>query len=108
MYLYYKNRNLLILAYGVSERHVPNRVWHISDAKTIKQYFADNNLGEPERYGRSFVFKSYDLNQNIDKNDVNKDLNNLISLYRTSFEEPNIPTEQIDVFSKLSFLKSLT
>jgi 5-methylcytosine-specific restriction protein B len=84
VYLYYKDKNLLILAYGVSETHPSNRKWNISNEKTIEQFFAESNLGKPERYGSSYVFKSYDTNKPIDKDEINKDLNKLISIYKAT------------------------
>src|SRR6185369_1941130 len=54
-YLYYKERKLLVLAYGVSETHSSGRTWNLETVKTLNQYFAENNLGKPERHGDSFV-----------------------------------------------------
>lgn len=84
VYLFYKDKNLLILAYGVSETHTSNRKWNISDVKTIEQYFAEHYLGKPGRYGSSFVFKSYDINKGLEKEEINNDLNKLISIYKAN------------------------
>jgi 5-methylcytosine-specific restriction protein B len=86
VYLYYKDQNLLILAYGVSETSVSDRVWDISNSKTIAQYFSENNIAKPERYGSSFVFKSYNLNQPLKEEEINQDLNNLLSIYKSSLD----------------------
>lgn len=82
VYLYYKEQNLLILAYGVSETIVPKRIWDITNAKTIAQYFSENKLGIPQRYGSSFVFKSYHLNKTMIEKEVNSDLNELLKIYK--------------------------
>ena len=106
VYLLYKDKNLLILAYGVSETHTSNRKWNISNVKTIKQYFADSNLGKPERYGSSFVFKSYEINKGIVEEEINNDLNKLISIYKANSggsKRASVPTEK---FNQTTFLNS--
>ncbi|MBC6491384.1 MrcB family domain-containing protein [Flavihumibacter stibioxidans] len=103
VYLYYKDKNLLILAYGVSETHKSKREWNISDEKTIDQFFADNNLGRPERYGNSYIFKSYDLKNGIDEKEINDDLNELISIYMANKGESKSSTRQAEIFSSTTF-----
>lgn len=83
----------------MSETHSTNRKWNISNAKTIEQYFAESNLGKPERYGSSFVFKSYQINKGIEEEEINNDLNKLISIYKANSSEPkrtSIPTVKFD------------
>ena len=103
VYLYYKYENLLILAYGISETHKTNRIWNISNPKTIQQYFADNNLGKPGRYGSSFIYKSYDLENEIVENEINSDLNEIISIYKeqTGSKKSNLVT--FEEFNKIAF-----
>lgn len=103
VYLYYKDKNLLILAYGVSETHKSNKKWNISNVKTIEQYFADNNLGKPERYGSSFVFKSYDINNDIIEEEINHDLSTLISTYKANIAGSKNTPNPSEVFSKTAF-----
>ena len=57
VYLYYKEQNILILAYGISETHIPETSWtrEIHDTKTKISDFIDN----PFRYGDSFVYRHY-------------------------------------------------
>ena len=57
VYLYYKEQNILILAYGIIETHIPETSWtrEIHDTKTKISDFIDN----PFRYGDSFVYKHY-------------------------------------------------
>lgn len=82
VYLYYKDQNILILAYGVSETNKSSRFWNISNSKTISKYFSEKNLGEPQRYGSSFVFKSYDLSKILVEKEMNNDLNELLATYK--------------------------
>ena len=60
VYLYYKEFDLLILAYGISETNKPKIEWNIKNKKTIKEYFEEKYSQKPARYGQSFVFKTYD------------------------------------------------
>lgn len=106
VYLYYKEKDLLILAYGVSETHPTIRKWNISNVKTIDQYFADNNLGKPERYGTSFVFKSYNVKEPLVEKEINNDLNRLISIYKTNPTESNSASLPKETFSKTAFQSS--
>ena len=58
VYLFYKEQNILVLAYGISETHIPETSWtkEIHDNKTKISDFIEN----PFRYGDSYVYKSYE------------------------------------------------
>ena len=58
VYLFYKEQNTLVLAYGISETHIPETSWtkEIHDNKTKISDFIEN----PFRYGDSYVYKSYE------------------------------------------------
>ena len=95
VYLFYKNENKLILAYGVSETSEYPITWPseiTNNNKRIKDY-----LNNPPRYGDSFLFKSYSIEINNSKvsfqsNDKKiqtsenliKDLNEIIKVYKNS------------------------
>jgi 5-methylcytosine-specific restriction protein B len=79
-FLYYRELGLLILAYGTSESSTLNS-WAIANPMTLKQYFLDNHLGEPIKYGNCFFFRKYDPN-NIECKDLDDDLKEIIELYR--------------------------
>ena len=97
VYLYYKDQNILILAYGVSETNKSSRFWKISDPKTISKYFSEKNLGEPQRYGSSFVYKSYDLSKTLPEKEMNHDLNELLATYKAHGDSiSEIQTEQFN------------
>ena len=99
VYLYYKTKNILVLAYGISETNPPLRNWNTSNAKTIKTFFEENNLGKPEHYGNSLVFKTYPANEPLNEIEINTDLNDIIMIYKRTFQssqindvtEPKIP-----------------
>jgi len=82
VYLYFKEKNLLILAYGISESNTPDRSWNLKNGKTIKDYFTENGLGKPTSYGGSFIYKAYDLKKELVEHQVDEDLNSLISIYK--------------------------
>jgi len=81
VYLFYKNINKLVLAYGVSETNKPEVNWDIDNPKKIKNYFNEKELGKPDRYGDSFLFKIYDTNNLPNKTTLDDDLNKIIKQY---------------------------
>ncbi len=83
VYLLFKNEDLLILAYGLSEENVTNYEWKLDSPKTINTYFIENNLGKPFRYGKSYVFKAYNLNELPSKEILDSDLQNLLDYYKS-------------------------
>lgn len=85
VYLFYKQKNILILAQGISETKKPHNNWEISSEKTIDQYFKENELGKPKRYGSSYVYKFYDLNLPLIEDEINHDLESLIKIYKSTF-----------------------
>ena len=87
VFLYYKEFKILVLAYGVSETHLPKRNWHNSDSKTtIQKYFKNKNgIQGLVKYGSSFMYKSYSTKSLPSEKVLVKDLNNLISEYKLQF-----------------------
>ena len=66
VYLYYKEFNVLILAYGISETSEFDKTWPaeiMNSTSTIKAFFDK----EIPRYGDSFVFKAYNIKIENDK-----------------------------------------
>ncbi|TYA58010.1 MrcB family domain-containing protein [Formosa maritima] len=82
VYLYYKEFDILILAYGVSETNEPEMEWDIKNKKTINEYFIKNYNQKPDRYGTSFVFKVYNLLESLNKNLIEQDLEQIIEQYK--------------------------
>ena len=91
VYLYYKNYDLLILAFGLSEKNSPTVSWKSKHAKqTIKSYFEDNYSIKPEKYGSSYVYKTYNANNRASEEVLESDLSTIIDLYRDQFNDnPN-------------------
>ena len=106
VYLYFKKNSLLILAYGVSETNKPANNWSIPKLKSIKEYFKENQFEKPVRYGTSYIFKTYSTIDPIIPEKVNKDLNDLIAIYKKEIgRHPIIKTEQVK-FDYRSFKES--
>ena len=80
VYLLYKEHDILILAYGISETSLPEMNWNIK-SDTIKEYFKDHQLGSPQRYGASYVFKTYEINNLPEQTEIDRDLIKIIQEY---------------------------
>jgi 5-methylcytosine-specific restriction enzyme B len=109
VYLFFKEKKLLILAYGISETNRPKNSWKLSDTITIESYFEKNNLGVPERYGNSFVYKTYKTDRVLNKRAINTALNNIIQIYNQEiFGKPPIRKNPISPkkFEQSLFFKS--
>lgn len=81
VYLYYKDYEILILAYGVSETIVPNSKWQLEKKQTIADYFENTYSKKPARYGTSYVFKVYDVNNLPPKENLDRDLDIMLNFY---------------------------
>ena len=96
VYLYYKEFELLILAYGISETNEPEMSWNHNSKETINDYFERKYNQKPDRYGASYVFETYYLNKEIDTDKIDYDLKQIIKEYKSikvssSFEKTIIP-----------------
>lgn len=91
VYLYYKDINKLILAYGKSETNRPEAQWNVSNPQSISEYFQDNFINKPERYGDSLIFKVYDVNDLPNEDTLNKDLDKIIEKYSEIGENESKP-----------------
>lgn len=82
VFLFYKEYNILVLAYGISETNKPNIEWNIAnDVKTIRDYFSQIGV-VPDRYGDSFVYKTYDTSDSMNFKSIESDLRNLVYKYK--------------------------
>jgi len=95
VYLYYKDINSLVLAYGISETSEFSETWPaeiMNSTSTIKAFF-DKDV---PRYGDSFIFKAYNIKINNDKveyfstneekriseQDIEEDLRTILDYYK--------------------------
>lgn len=101
VYLYYKEFNILILAYGVSEANSPSFNWTDTESKkNIKEYFKEHYSKKDIKYGSSFVYKVYDANNLPIETILAFDLENLISLYKSQFKKLNNDKFDINFFNE--------
>ncbi len=107
VYLYFKKNKILILAYGVSEANIPSINWELTNPKSVATYFEENEMGRPERYGNSFVYKVYSTINPLDPKEINRDLDDLIENYKREIINQNISItiKQVDLDYK-SFKES--
>lgn len=111
VYLYYKDFDLLILAYGVSETNEPLVNWSDRDSKqSVKQYFETTYLKKPDRYGSSYVSKIYDVNALPSEEVLEADLEQIIKEYHDQILNNGLrqnPTTSMTQFSIEEFHKDL-
>ncbi len=103
VYLYYKDYQVLILSYGVSETEEFGKSWPIeviNSCSTINAFFDK----EVPRYGDSFVFKAYKVEKDLSlteynsknalsEKDIDSDLLTICDYYKKTFQ--NVTTEAI-------------
>lgn len=98
VYLYFKDKEILILAYGISEENTPQNNWPdsiLNNKSTIENYFMNEYGVKPYRYGSSYISKVYNVKEILAGNDINlfiridQDLNNIINEYKSVFKIDN-------------------
>lgn len=107
VYLYYKKIKKLVLAYGVSETNTPEIRWaHIGNAVLVDEYYQKEFDEKPDRYGNSYVFKVYDIENinNLKKEEVDDDLNKILAKYRDCFK---IGPDEIEVDNIMTTTKKI-
>jgi 5-methylcytosine-specific restriction protein B len=109
VYLYYKDFELLILAYGISETNKPSLNWSIFDKKNIRDYFEENYHQKPARYGASYIFKTYNVNNLPADSVLDSDLKAILQEYKELIRDRTIDivTTSGAEFSLNSFFESL-
>ena len=82
-YLYYREADVLILAYGISETNAPPVAWaDTQDSPSILEFLTSEKGMAPERYGASFVFSFYATAEGFNGERVTTDLDQLIEKYQ--------------------------
>ncbi len=108
VYLYFKNIDKLVLAYGVSETNKPQKDWELNNPIMIKDYFKEKDLSNPDRYGDSFLFKIYDTNNLPDYEELDADLNKIIEQYLSITLEENTTNNFQTDFNTINFHQDCT
>ena len=106
VYLYYKEYDILILAYGLSETIPPEINWSFdTPPETISDFFQKKGI-KPKRYGSSYIFKSYNIND-LDPTIINEDLLEIIQFYKKQMiiqtETPNTKMQKINLQTHINY-----
>ena len=115
VYLFYKEQNILILTYGISETNVPEKSWTptIHENKTK----ISNFIQDPFRYGDSFVHSHYQPkveghevvfyreNQKISEEMIRSELLDLVNFYKGCLDL-DVKDETSSISSGLFYLES--
>lgn len=105
VYLYYKDINVLILAYGLSETTESKNQWKTKNQlQTVADWFEKEGRGKPLRYGDSFIKSVYDLANELDPINLQDDLDDLLEVYATQiFSAKPVVEEPNETYSKKKY-----
>lgn len=97
VYLYYKDLNILILAFGISETFEFATNWPREIEESYQRI--DQVINKPVRYGDSFAFKTYSTKilhgkvefiteeqESISKSTVEEDLHSILAIYKKTLD----------------------
>lgn len=88
VFLYYKEIDTLILAYGVSETKTSDIQWeNLETSETVNQYYNRIYNRRPDRYGDSYVKNIYKLHEEIDANQLQQNLDEILEEYRLQLDD---------------------
>src|SRR6185436_2365475 len=79
--LYFRDKQQLLLCYGVSETNEPQLGWGALKAETVRDWFTRGFGQRPDRYGTSYVWAAYDVSQPLPIEDIQRELGKLIDRY---------------------------
>jgi 5-methylcytosine-specific restriction enzyme B len=83
VFLLFREHNVFLLCYGVSEENRPARAWTgIGERKTVKDWFSAKFGRTPDRYGDSLVRAVFDVGRAIDFQDLTFELDNVVAEYQ--------------------------
>ncbi len=103
-YLYFKKEKLLILSYCISETNKPKYEWPIINPTTINKFFEQQYSTTPYRYGKSYIFKTYNIDNLPTKDIIESDLSEIINFYKSlTLEEINISKSNLNVQKSITF-----
>lgn len=115
VFLYYKELNQLILAFGISEENSWLSTWPDTVVRGRQRVSEVLGLNAGFRYLDSWVFSSYDVDmrgdeislstsgRDVEPSDVDKDLNEILNLYQSCLPKPD---EAVVVTKKTTAKKS--
>ena len=100
-----KNKNQvtvkkIVLAYGVSATKKPDILWgaEVRNKKTIGDIFVDWNYKTSDygikKYNSSYVYKTYDWTDDVDYENIQKDVDSIIDIYLKILSGSNTNSEK--------------
>jgi hypothetical protein len=102
--LFYKEKSILIIAFGISATNKPKVSWNLPELKTIDQYFKELNISQTKtekKYNESYVHSVFpihvDDNKKLDESKLNIDevfnsINKVCEIFKKHFEEQPMTT----------------
>lgn len=101
--LFYHERNLLIVAFGISVTNTPIKTWNVEGVKTLEQYFLERKLLQTKiekKYNSSFVHSVFPIpviGGKVDESKFSVDavfssLTDVCGMYKKQFEGEEIAT----------------
>ena len=109
VYHYYKDRGLLVLAFGISETHEYTETW---PKKVLDQYQTiDQKLGKTHRYGSSLIFRQYHVQQGqtpviaASTQTLTNDLENILRIYQGATQDL-LSDPESDLFKGMFYMEN--
>ena len=88
VFLYYKKLGVLVLAKGISETQIPDIEWtNIDSCESVNDYLVRKYNTTPDRYGDSYVYKVYKVNNGVIEGNSATELDKLIDEYNKKIQE---------------------
>lgn len=97
VYLYYRQQKKLLLCFGISETNEPAASWSDQIKKNYPRI--SEKIAVPPRYGNSFVFKEYQIENgklNFTESKIESDFLEILKMYRANkFDEDEATPENL-------------
>ena len=102
VFLLFKSVNKLVLSYGVSETTDSGNQWsNTHELTTINDWYVNEFNEKSVRYGDSFVKSVYDLGEELSADQIQKDLDEILSVYKQQiFTTPQVVKEGLEGYGK--------
>ena len=118
--LFYHEKKILVMAFGISVTNTPKESWGIPGLKTIDRYFAEQNIPQTrleKKYNASFVHSVFPVrvaNGKVDESKFNVDsvfdsLSKVCEIYKDHFETNKPAPKTSDMkFTWIPFFKEFS
>lgn len=105
--LLFREQNVLLLCYGISETKKPDQSWESApgDTPSVTTWFSGRFRRAPDRYGQSLVRAAYELDQPLPMEELKRELDLIIDQYEVILGEsagPALAPEVLPVRADLN------